>query len=63
MCAGNCGYHVVPVQEILMAGRAKYQELLCTSLAAALVAQACWLASRLHAPMHCSHSRVLAAVL
>jgi hypothetical protein len=39
-CAGNCGYHVVPVQEILMAGRAKYQELLCASLAAALVAQA-----------------------
>ncbi|BDA50846.1 Exocyst complex component 6B [Coccomyxa sp. Obi] len=36
---GNCGYHVVPVQEILMSGRAKYQELLCTALAAQLAAQ------------------------
>ena len=38
-CAGNCGYHVVPVQEILMSGRAKYQELLCSALAAQLAAQ------------------------
>ncbi len=37
--AGNCGYHVVPVQEILMSGRAKYQELLCIALAAQLAAQ------------------------
>ncbi len=40
LCAGNCGYHVVPVQEILMAGRAKYQELLSSALAAQLAAQA-----------------------
>ena len=37
--SGNCGYHVVPVQEILMSGRAKYQELLCAALAAQLAAQ------------------------
>lgn len=37
--AGQCGYHVVPVQEILMSGRSKYQELLCSALAAQLAAQ------------------------
>ena len=49
--AGVCGYHVVPVQEILMAGRTKHQELLCNSLSSrlqaqvlfeALLPQACW---------------------
>ena len=37
--AGVCGYHVVPVQEILMAGRTKHQELLCNTLSSRLQAQ------------------------
>lgn len=37
--AGVCGYHVVPVQEILMAGRTKHQELLCHQLSSQLQSQ------------------------
>lgn len=40
-CVGVCGYHVVPVQEILMAGRTKHQELLCHALSSQLQSQVC----------------------